>query len=344
MEIITAFILSTTTLFYFLGNNEFLSHNFEVTGKIILILFSMFYLKKDKKKWKFFIISIFLFILTKTFYLSFLIILSLMINERIAKLYYVQILFYLFCCVVIMIVLLKYGIISENIYEYRIHGLEGVKIRHSLGFKSPNTIGLIFLLMRIAIYNLNFNKLKVFHFILLGFFSYLLYLLTYSRTSLLIFGFEIIIFYVFKLKYEKIKKMIVIMPILSYILFFLITVFYHNTILDKILSGRLGISYLYIKQLNVITFLFGDKEKFYLPLDNSYVYLLHDYGVIISLALIIILTINIKKILNYYDNKRIIYTYIIILIYSMSEAILFIPNICIIISIIISYSYKVNKK
>lgn len=243
---------------------------------------------------------------------------------------------------IVMIVFSKNGILENDTVKYAIYGYSGIQIREYLGFDSPNTSGLIFWSIRSSFYYLNYYRIKFYHFVVFGILVIILYLQTYSRTTLYIFIFEVLLFYILKYKYRILKKIIIIVPTINMVFFFLLSIYSYETVLNKILSNRLKYSYEFIKSINLQSFLLGIKESFYLPLDNSWIGLLHDYGILVSIIMLILMTVGLKNMLKLekeIESKKIIFLFLTCLIYSTSEAVLFSPYYSFIMIILIKYNF-----
>lgn len=351
MEKIICFFINLHTSLFILFNNGFVEENLLNFFKILFLLFYLAFLFKEtniffkidqnKKYLLAFLFSILLFIVFKRMYLSILIIIAIGLKKKMFSLYFLQNIILLSIISIIIILCSKLNLIENKTFIYGIYGYEGFQKRQSLGFNNPNTIGIIFFVIRSGYYYLKFNKLKYYNFIILGILNYILYTLTYSRTMIVVFICEVLIFYILKYKYNIIKKIMKLGPFFHFIGTLIAIFVFNDSIFDKVLSKRLSYSYDFFCNTSFINLLFGNKEKFYLPLDNSYVNLIHDYGLIISLIIVFLLTKGIKNLLlneNDEECKRIIYIFLIYLTYSVSEAILFNIYYSFITIILLGYS------
>ena len=343
-------LLNINVLGLTLYNNSFISKDIFGIIKIILYLYIIilcFEKNFSKKEIVLFIFSIVIFFMTKRLYLSTFLLIIIFFNYKYYKRYYLLNFILLSFLLLSIILFSKLDIIENNILKYNIYGYQGIQIRQSLGFSNPNMVGIIFTTIRYSFYYLNYYKLKLYHFFILGFLTYYFYFQTYSRTLLLVFYFEIILFYIIKYRYVLLKKIIIAIPILHMFSFFLGSIFFYNTKLNNLLSNRLSYSYIFFKNLNLKSFLFGNKKDFYLPLDNAWTALLQNYGIIVTIIMLILITNGIKKLLLFereFKIKKIIFLFLICLFNSTSEAILFSPYYSFITIILIKYNFYSRKK
>lgn len=334
------FLLNINILAFILQNNNFISNKAFLIFKIMFYLYVVCLLFRKKyfsaSEYILFIFSIVILFVTKRLYISTLLLTAIFFDKKHYQKYYFMNFILISLLLIMVIILSKYGIIEDVVLNHT-----GIQTRKSLGFHNPNTAGIIFLLVRCAFYYLNYYKIKVYHFIIIGIFVVGLYLETYSRTTLLAFFFEILLFYIMKYKYDLIKKTIVMIPSICVIFTFLLSIYCSNSLLNKILSNRLFYSHLFLKSVSLKNFLFGDKNPFYLPLDNACVDLLHDYGVIVLIIILFLLTLGIKKILlleSESEGKKILFLFLVYLFYSISETVLFSPYYSFATMILINYS------
>ena len=246
----------------------------------------------------------------------------------------------------LIIVLVKFNLIKNLTWIYNIYGYTGVQVRQGLGFINPNFPSLIFWIIRISFYYIKYEKLRYYHFFIFWILTLALYYQVYSRTMILIFILEIILYYFLKGFYKHLKNFLKFIPILHVIFTFLIIFFFKETALDRIFSYRLVYSYEFLKTLNIFKIIFGDRNNFKLALDNSYISLFHDYGILVLILMTFLLSFGMKNLILYESkekSQKIIFIFLIYLFYSMSEAILFSPYFSFIIILLIKYSYLRKK-
>lgn len=344
-------LLNINTIGLILQNNEFISKNIFMFIKIFFYLCIFIFVLLDKRLKKsevnLIIFSIFILFISKRMYLTTFLLIIIAINRRYYKRYYLINFISLLLLLTLVTGFSRIGVIDNNILKYKIYGYEGIQIRQSLGFGNPNTSGIIFWLIRCSFYYLNYYKIKFHHFIILGILVFILYLQTYSRTSFLIFCFEVMLFYIMKYKYKILKKIIIVIPLIHVLGTFLLSIFFYDTKLNDLLSGRLSYSHIFLKNVNLQNFFFGNKENFYLALDNAWIALLQNYGMLVLLSMLILMILGIKNMLKFeskIESKKIIFLFLICLCYSTSEAVLFSPYYSFIIMILIKYNFLRGEK
>lgn len=194
--------------------------------------------------------------------------------------------------------------------------------RYNLGFYHPNNPMMLLLSMIFLFYYI-YDKIisKKIMSILFIVLSTIVFCLTISRTSyLLIFLFcgEILI----PDKYiEKLRGIFYIESVVIIFISCFLPIFYINKKLDFILSGRLELFRYYLKN-NTISLL-GNKEIVHsystYPLDNVYLRVLFENGIIGISILIFIIWITLNVLFKY-KNYKAIRILSIILIYSLTES------------------------
>lgn len=343
---LTYYFLNLNTLFYAINHSVIFS-NFTITRTFNILmycscLFFILFMRNIKKKdFFYFILSVFLLIMTKRLYISLMIILPLVIKIEKIEYYYKINMIILSVGLIIIMLLAKFDFIENLIWTYRIYGHTGIQVRQGLGFLNPNFPALVFWMIRISFYYLKYEKLKCYHFLLFLILTLNIYYQIYSRTIVFLFILEVAIYYFLKYFYEYIKEIIKVIPIIHVTFTFIIIYFFKDSILDDFLSYRLKYSYEFFKNLNKYTFFFGDRNKFELALDNSYISLLHDYGIIVFIFIIYLLYKGVKNIVLFEKKervKKIIFVFLVYLFYSMSEAVLFSPYYSFITIILIKYT------
>ena len=292
--------------------------NFNIFLIIILtVVYGVINYKKLPKKIRALIIKIiFLMMFISKYYLGFyLILISKGIGRRRRIFYFfiISTFFYLFT-----ILLDQINPISD------LQFLRGVSntiiVRKDLGFGHPNTAMAALLPIFFSIYYLWYekNKLKVIIFILV--ISQIVYNLTNSRTSyFLVFIF--IFFILLKNKYLYKLRYIFYSEVFFLLYFSLILPSrLKDTIYNRLVSRRFWFYDYYLTNYKIT--LLGDKniEKVYelLPLDNTYIRVLLEHG-IIGLLILIGLIIYIFKLLYKYNDYKAIRIFSIILIFGIME-------------------------
>lgn len=203
-------------------------------------------------------------------------------------------------------------------------------VKHSLGFRNPNILGMYSFLMCLEFIYLNWKKMNILKYSIMFIFILVLNKYIMCKTSLIMFFLSVIIKILFDFNkkifdYKFVKKIICN----SYVIFFVLTIifwslYYFNfpigNSINQILSNRLfNISYHFF---NSKVSLFGSTLDDILTLDSFYIYSLLSFGIINF----IILFILIKKMFNesFASNDRsLIYVFLLLAFYGFSERLLF---------------------
>lgn len=183
--------------------------------------------------------------------------------------------------------------------EYNL--INGNTIRYSLGFSSPNTPS-IYLLTILSTYFCWKKKITVFYlFIFIVLFLGFNYF-TKSRTMLytalitLIFYFPIL----FLLKWKKAWIVVSCFPVLFFLITILLTMFFHNTQINNLLSGRLELFYQYLTTMNPTIFS-KNKELSQFYLDNLFLFYIYRRTILAFVVLLFISFLGTKRIYNYFS-------------------------------------------
>lgn len=263
-------------------------------------------LKDNKVKLKIMIIIILSFILNQYYYSFYLLIMMLILDkEKSLKAFlYSSSFFYLLTIILYYSgVLERYGL-QPHLRDYGEFSI----YRNTLGFPHPNNVMMLLVPIITSIYYLYYNKMTqkimLFIFILI---SGIEFYLTFSRTT-----FIVILFFIFLILIKdeyilKLKSMIYLELIGSLVLTFIVPVFFYSEKINRLLSTRLALFRDYI--LNYGISLFGDRNiaKIYkeVPLDNLYLRIFIEHGIIGILLFILMIIIVIRKLYQYEDTKAI---------------------------------------
>lgn len=247
----------------------------------------------------------------------------------------------------IIILLSLIGIIPDWVY-YR-----GAIERHSLGFYYPTITMGIYLSIIIMFFYLNHDKVKYSELLILELINVFLYNYTDGRMSFYLITLILILLLVYKLK--KLKKFLkiilhwkftriicMIVPLLLFSGTMVATFLYKNNTtvgneLNKVLSDRLSLNTKAFENYGVP--LFGKKidwngwggygytnlpsldEYEYNYVDMSYTRIIFDYGIVITIIILVGYCLLLKK---YYDEKKywLVISIIFVLLWSCIE-----PNI-----------------
>lgn len=190
------------------------------------------------------------------------------------------------------------GIIPNKRME--MYRLGELNIRYSLGFPNPNSLHTaFFILTSLIIYNY-FDSIKKRYYLLLMLFNYLIYLFSGSRTGF--FATFVLIFLGILVSYKNKHINLLFLISTKYFFLFMISLsfimgfFYDKSnvvmnILDRFLTGRLNYANYFL--INFEFSLFGNQigEDVTAFLDNGYIYMYVQYGIIgiLFLSLLILL-------------------------------------------------------
>lgn len=199
------------------------------------------------------------------------------------------------------------------------------RTRNFLGFDHPNFIG-IFMFSIISIWSLYLKKINYIYIIFAVISCYILYKVSDSRTGflgLLAFAFFCLLFKIKNIKFCKIiAELIIIGYFISPIIWSL--PFINNEFFNDILSFRPRIFYNYIVANGFTDFLFGGTT--YRTIDNFYLMLLYNCGIVSYIIVFIMTLISIKTLLERRENKKAAFM-IAILLLGLTESSLFRPEI-----------------
>ena len=204
---------------------------------------------------------------------------------------------------------------SHNLYRFTD---DEVKIRYSLGFIHPNTVFLFFLPIAFAGYYLYGEKLTYKIILLIS--SFILYILSGSRTGFIIVLLLLVLNIIIQKKNVlKFKKILPYLFIAFTVLSIFIGIKYGNdtnNVITKALSNRPYFWNLYIEN-NLMFSLIGNQEIEGYFIDNFYILLLVGYGII---GYLIYMYLYYKSLKIMKPNKKIIIIIFLFLIYGLFES------------------------
>ena len=186
---------------------------------------------------------------------------------------------------------LLFGIVQNT--KWIIQG----RIRNDFGFSHVNYVGLLFYSL-ISVYLISRKRINRYHMIFSLIASFIVFRFTNSRTGF--YGTLILLFCIFIFdripgKYTKILSCIMVTALfLSPIIWKLPII--NNRKVDYLLSGRVSLSLYYIKRNSVFRLLFGGTHVG--EIDNSYLLILYNCGIIVYLILMAIVLYSCIKILE----------------------------------------------
>ncbi|HIT71553.1 MAG TPA: hypothetical protein IAD08_06525 [Candidatus Scatovivens faecipullorum] len=241
------------------------------------------------------------------------------------------------------IVLSKIGFLeSHNMIRYT---ETGTKIRYSFGFTHPNEVFLFFLPIALGLYYLYDSK-KVYFLIIFS--SLILYIYSDSRTGII----SIILLFIFNffIKNKRCRvqdKIIKLMPYMMFIftIFSIIVTIRYGTdskgMISRFLSGRPYYWNYYINN-DLLFSLFGKNKIEGYFLDNYYLYILVELGMISYIIYSSIYYIYYKKIGNNLSRKELIIA-LVFFTYGICEVNVIIGSINFLFAMQIAYIIKDKK-
>lgn len=323
----------------------FQNYSHRELNKILVCIF-IFLLVFSKKNFKFNLkkdyVFIFFFIFLKRFYLSYFFI---FISKYIKRKVRLKQLFFILCFFYISILVMNgLDILDFNNLKYGIRKFDNFAVyRHALGFRHPNTamsllLPIFFLLY--YIYYERFSKLVIGIILVIG---SIIFKLTFSRTTFLL----ILLFIILILMKDKyifiLKKIFLIEGIIIGGLSIVLPIYFTRGLLNEILSWRLFYFYYYLRTYKLEYFGNRNLKLIYdeLPLDNIYLRILFENGVI-PFIIFLFLTYYIMKIFFKFNDLKSIRIFSIILIFGFMEHMAFHYYMNIIIFILSEYIYNLN--
>lgn len=300
----------------------------------ILLLFIQFIIRKKHNiiEIVLFLISSFLYILTKDGSILVIILMSIAILDIEDK--YVVKSYLISTCIFITLSIIL-GTFATDLTQtinmhYRLVGSEYVP-RQTFGFGNPNTTFLFILPIYASYIYLRFDEYNIYDRLCLLITTFFIYSKTMSRTGMMTIIAVLIIVEILKFidlkKHKVIANIFRMAPILLLALSILIgTSFASNNALNSVLSSRPRHWNAYlIKSGNLLT-LFGNSYdsnmKIVHPLDSSYIYILATLGIVSTLLMMYILYNGIDLFIKS-DEKKYLAIVIIFIICGFAENIMF---------------------
>ena len=300
----------------------------------LALLFKILTDKYTKKEFIFIIVPIIVgistFIVTKkpTLLLTVLCLIGMKnvsVDDTLKKMYYVR-----FFTFFLVIALAFIGILDNTKIEMWRNG--GNSIRYSLGYGHPNTLHMtLFILVALYIYN-RYDKLKNIEYIVLIALNFFIYHFSVSRTGMIITLLLIVLTIVSKIKFKTIQNIIIKIPVIIFITLLLISfitgLLYEKVdIMDKVnklFNGRVEYSNYYLETYGFSLFGNNIQNDRNAIIDNGYLYMYIQFGIVGFLYLSMLYFKIFKKIKKDKDLRKAILT-ICFLIYIFIES--FSPNI-----------------
>lgn len=314
---------------------------------LIFLFFSLYltYLIKNKKikiNIKNILIIFISAIFLKKLYLCFILVsISVLINKKFRLKYFLILssFFYL-----LILTLNSFGYLEFNNLFNNIRNFGDFQVfRQTLGFNTPNTAMSLLFPIFALLYYLYYNRYSKQIIIMILFVGKIIFNLTFSRTTFLLIILFICLILI-KDKYIKKLKTLFLTEVffITFFTFYLPT-YFRTTKLNELLSWRLWLFNYYLEKYR-ISFL-GNKmvTQFYekYPLDNTYLRILFEDGILAFILLIILISI-IMHILFKNEDYKAIRIFSIVLIYGFMESIALTYYFNIIYFIIPEYIF--NKK
>ena len=256
--------------------------------------------------------------------------------------------FSLRCIIFILLVTLSLTGIIENVETVHWRDEVGFITRYALGYDHPNLLHTNFFILVILFIYLFYERLNVISYILMLGINYFIYTFSISRTGF--YSTILVVIVTIFLKKRLINKRIFYnickIAIPFSILFTIITAFGYNNFevikgLDRLFSGRIFYSNYFLTYYNWNLFgrsLTNDSNL----LDNGYVVLMINYGIVVFLIYVLGYYKVIKKFIKLQMDKELLMI-CFFSIYGITEG--FLPNIFLNLSLIFlsSLIFKINK-
>lgn len=322
--------------------------NIKILNMCLLLIFTalVFVYKNNFSKSDIKIIFLFLILIIflKKFYLSFfIIIISNFINKktRLKQLFFILCFFY-----ILVLFLNSLGLLDFNNVSNGIRKFENFEVyRNALGFNHPNTAMSLLLPIFSVLYYLYYPKYKKIVIGIILIVGKIIFNLTFSRTTfVLIILFVVLI--LMKDKYiKKLKFLFLTEGFFIVFLTFCLPFYFRDTVLNKLFSGRLRLFYYYLTNHEITLFGYNEiKEVYkYYPLDNVYLKVLFENGVV-GFSLLIILILVVMYILFKNSDYKAVRIFSIILIFGFMEGTALFYYFNIIYFIISDYIFAENRK
>ena len=205
--------------------------------------------------------------------------------------------------------------------------MEYKKIRDDFGFGNPNAMFFYLMPIYTGYIYIRYEKYNWLDRIVLWSLAIFVFVITYSRTGFFVIILGLIMVEIFRyidiFKFNFIKIVVTNIPlILILVSLFIGVVFAKNPKLNSLLSARPEYWNKYLSNMSI----FGNSQSnsmFYTyPLDNSYVYLLSLYGILVTLLFILITNFSLNKFIEQKNYKFLIIT-LMFFLYGFGENILF---------------------
>ena len=229
-------------------------------------------------------------------------------------------------CLMIFVLIMYYFNFTESFLTHNSNGF----FVSSMGFSHPNTFALHIMTLCLDFIYLNFHKMKFLYYIIIAGFIYIINALTGSRTSEIAIIIMIILNIIITktniniFKRNWLKYVICVIPILILIASLFLSYNYNGEgiykDINKIVTNRLRFANWYLdnydinlfgqKIIKVSTIEAANKKIDRHILDNAYISLLLNYGIIPTITFLMIIFSAINK--SYKEKNKAIITLIII--------------------------------
>lgn len=232
-----------------------------------------------------------------------------------------------------------------------LHWREGVGYvyRYGLGYDHPNLLhSTLFILVALFLY-LYYKNLNIVHYSFIFILNLIIYKFSLSRTGFYLIILSLILTIFMKKDKTNLKYKLTSLVIPSCVLFTFVSGFFYGKLeifnkIDRLLSGRIYYTSYFLKNYSLSLFgnnLYVDNNL----IDNSYIILLANYGIIVFILYLAIYRKVIKNfIINRLDKELLVI--IIFSIYGITEG--FLPNIFMNISLVftstILFKERLNEK
>lgn len=231
-------------------------------------------------------------------------------------------LIFLLCVFAYIYILKELGVIETSMFPQT---FLDERERWDFGFRNPNRFAMFIFSIFANLYILLWKKTYWFFFFSTTIIGIWVYNYTQSRTFVM--SFLLLLIFSLGIRSQRFSKEILkhkylyaLIPlIICTLIYYLTQTNYYNSLLDILISGRLGLYQNFLNSISPLHYLIGTEQVNDQILDNSYLHLLFEGGIIAFVIFNILLFFTIKNIS--YNNLYIIPLLISFFAYGMTESI-----------------------
>lgn len=298
-----------------------------LAGCIILNIKNMKFQKKQLALIFFlFVMSIVLYIkYSNGIFLETLLLIIIVLKNEFKKI--VKIDFYIKLLVLILILTFNYLGLTNGVFETM---LRGNVLRSSLGFYHPNTFAMFLMILCFEFMYISSEQKKLKTLIIIFLIALIIEKIPVSRTCVYCVA-VLVFFQLFKDKFEKLlnSKILLIVSKNLYLVFLIVTLLLtylysiNNSFavsINEFISNRLYYQSFFLENYSIN--LFGNDVNYVSTLDNGYLKILLNFGIITTIFFMILYSKNISRAFKEKDYTVLV-IYIIVMFYCLSESYLF---------------------